>query len=145
MIKYVASLFIVFVLCQASLFAQSMQYENQIIEKIDVVVEQLPSGADFDTAAVLARIKTHAGDMFAHITFDSDLKALAQEFDRVIPKLESINGKLYITLRIWPKPMIRTITWGAMSGSKRNIYRKSWAFLPERSLTGSPSTRRSIS
>ena len=79
-----------------------MHYENQIIEKIDLVVERLPSGADFDQAAVLARIKTRAGDMFSHATPDSDLKTLAQDFDRVIPKLESVNGKLYITLRIWP-------------------------------------------
>lgn len=95
----------------APLAAQIMQYENQLIEKVDVVVENLPSGANFDNAAVLARIKTRAGEIFSHSTFDNDLKTLAQDFDRVIPKLESINGKLYITLRIWPKPMIRCIVW----------------------------------
>lgn len=111
MIKHIVSLFFFVAVCQASLYAQTMHYENQVIEKLDVVVEQLPSGADCDRAAILARIKTRAGDVFSHATFDSDLKTLARDFDRAIPKLESINGKLYITLRIWPKPMIRTITW----------------------------------
>lgn len=107
-----------------------MHYENQIIEKIDLVVERLPSGADFDQAAVLARIKTRAGDMFSHATFDSDLKTLAQDFDRVIPKLESVNGKLYITLRIWPKPTIRTLTWAGNERVKTKYLQKELGIAP---------------
>lgn len=103
--------FVVICLHWAALEGQSIQYENQVIEKIDVVVENLPSGSNFDCKAVLSRIKTHKGDMFSHTDFDNDLKTLAKEFDRVIPKLESINGKMYITLKIWPKPTIRSITF----------------------------------
>jgi outer membrane protein insertion porin family len=88
-----------------------MQYENQVIEKIDISVENLASGANFDNRSVLQRLKTREGDMFSHIDFDNDLKMLAQDFDRVIPQLESINGKLYIALRIWPKPIIRGINY----------------------------------
>jgi outer membrane protein insertion porin family len=94
-----------------NLEAQAIQYENQVIEKIDVEVQNLPSGANFDTKAVLSRIKTRQGDMFSHTDFDNDLKILAKEFDRVIPNLDSINGKMYITLQIWPKPIIRSIAF----------------------------------
>lgn len=99
-------------------FAQSMQYENQVIEKIDVLVENLPSGANFDKNAVLHRIKTRAGDMFSHVDFDNDLKTLANDFDQVVPRLEIINGKLYITLRIWPKPTIRSINYSGNASIK---------------------------
>jgi len=95
----------------ASLGAQTMHYENQVIEKIDIVIENLPSGTNFDVNAVLSRIKTRQGDVFSHIDFDNDLKTLAKEFDRVMPRLESMNGRMYITLRIWPKPTIRTIQY----------------------------------
>ncbi len=91
--------------------AQVMPYENQVIENIDVVIENLSAGANFDVNAVLSRIKTRKGDMFSHIDFDNDLKTLARDFDRVIPKFEIVNEKMYITLRIWPKPMIRSINW----------------------------------
>lgn len=117
---YTAFLTFLFMLCAFfnEMHAQSMQYENQVIEKVDVVIENLPSGANFDTHAVLHRIKTRAGDMFSHIDFDNDLKTLAQDFDRVIPKLESYNDKLYITLKIWPKPTIRSITYTGNEGIK---------------------------
>ncbi|MCE5315809.1 MAG: outer membrane protein assembly factor BamA [Parachlamydia sp.] len=130
MIKYIVSFLFLFALCQASLQAQTMHYENQVIEKLDVVVEQLPTGADFDRAGVQARIKTRAGDVFSHATFDSDLKTLAKEFDRVVPKLESINGKLYITLRIWPKPMIRTINWNGNERIKTKYLLKELGISP---------------
>lgn len=99
-------------------FAQSMQYENQVIEKIDIFVENLPSGANFDKEAVLHRMKTRAGDMFSHVDFDNDLKTLANDFDQVIPRLETINGNLYITLRIWPKPTIRSINYSGNENIK---------------------------
>ena len=104
--------------------AQSMQYENQFIEKIDVRIENLPSGSNFDSQAVLLRMKTKAEDLFSHIDFDNDLKTLAGEFDRVIPHLESINGKLYITLHIWPKPTIRGITYTGNAGIKDSRLQK---------------------
>ena len=95
----------------ASAFGQSLQYENQIIEKIEIVGVNLPAGVSFDNAAVTSRIKTRKGDLFSQNEFDNDLKILAKEFDRVEPSLRMVDGKLIITLKIWPKPTIRTITW----------------------------------
>src|SRR5271155_5648400 len=100
-----------FVVHSSILYAQATQYENQLIEKIEVVVENLPETANFDTNAVLKRIKTKAGEFFSQHEFDNDLKALALEFERVIPEIEIADGKLYITLKIWPKPTIRSINW----------------------------------
>jgi outer membrane protein insertion porin family len=100
-----------FVFVAPSLQAQVIQHENQVIEKIEVEVENLPSDSNFDRQAVLSRIKTQQGVMFCHADFDADLKTLAKEFDRVIPRLESIDGNLYITLRIWPKPTIRMLSF----------------------------------
>src|SRR3984957_9876322 len=99
-----------------SLQAQVIQYENQVIEKIEVEVENVPSDSNFDKQAVLSRIKTQQGVLFSHADFDADLKNLAKEFDRVIPRLESVEGNLYITLKIWPKPTIRTLCF---EGNKR--------------------------
>lgn len=90
---------------------QTIQYENQVIDKIEVEVQNLPAGSNFDMKAVLSRIKTKQGDIFSHTDFDNDLKTLAKEFDHVVPKLESIRGRMVITLKIWPKPTIRTITF----------------------------------
>ena len=105
-------IFTLIILCFSYLgFTQSTQFENQIIEKLTVDIVNLPSGTDFDMTSVTSRIKTHEGDLFSQTDFDNDLKTLAQEFDRVEPLLTSSDDKLFITLKIWPKPTIRSITW----------------------------------
>lgn len=91
------------------LFGQSTQYENQPIEKIEILV--LPENAGFDPNAIKTRIKTREGDLFSQLEFDNDLKALAQDFDRIEPSLTSVNGKMTITLQLWTKPTIRSIIW----------------------------------
>lgn len=100
-----------FCLCFGTLFGQSLQYENQIIENIEIEMMTLAPGVCADSSNVTSRIKTRKGDIFSQIDFDNDLKTLAIEFDRVEPALNFIDDKLYITLKIWPKPIIRTICW----------------------------------
>lgn len=97
--------------CYTQLNAQTIHYENHLIERVDIEIQNLPAGANFDTHAVQMRMTTRAGNMFSHADFDNDLKNLAKEFDRVIPKIEERNNKLLITLKIWPKPIIRSISW----------------------------------
>lgn len=109
--------------------AQSIHYENQVIEKIEIVVENL-CGGSFDTASILSRIKTRQGDMFSHVDFDNDLKTLAKEFDRVLPFFETLNGKMYITLRIWPKPTIRNITYCGNTRIKSKELQKELGITP---------------
>lgn len=97
--------------CTANAFAEDMQYDNQIIEHIEVVIMNQPEGSPCDAGAIIARIKSREASQFCQSEFDNDLKILSQDFDRVDPTLDCIDGKIFITLKIWPKPTIRTITW----------------------------------
>lgn len=93
----------------SGLYGQSTQYENQIIDKIDVTLVNVPTNSEADVAAVRARMKTKTGAHFSQTDFDNDLKRLVTDFDHVEPKLETEDGKLSINLKVWPKPIIRTI------------------------------------
>lgn len=93
------------------LFGEPLQYERQIVEKIDIEMINIPEGESCDSSGILARIKTQKGRLFSQTDFDNDLKNLVQEYDRVEPVLNSIDNKLYITLAISPRPTIRSITW----------------------------------
>lgn len=90
--------------------AVTMQYENLVVDKI-IVNMNGPLGASYDSQAVTSRLKTREANFFSQNDFDSDLKLLAQEFDRVDPELSVVDNKLLITLKIFPRPIIRTITW----------------------------------
>lgn len=100
-----------FILFSSSAFGQLFQYEQFIVEKIDIAVMNPPSGSTFNPSAVISRIKTKEGDIFSQGDFDSDLKTLAQEYDRVEPSIEVVDQKVFIRLKIWLKPHIRTIRW----------------------------------
>ncbi|HSX03713.1 MAG TPA: outer membrane protein assembly factor BamA [Rhabdochlamydiaceae bacterium] len=86
-------------------------YEQQPIAKIDVIVENLPPGSTFDSKMVLSKLKSREGDPFSQVTFDSDLKTLAEEYDRIEPHIEVYNQQVYITLRIYLRPVIQNIHW----------------------------------
>ena len=105
------SLFFLFCLSIGHLSAVVLQYENQYIEKIEIESANLCEGKIFDSEGIKNRIKTKEGNFFSQIEFDNDLKSLVNEFDTVEPVIFSTDEKLYITLKIWPKPTIRTITW----------------------------------
>lgn len=88
----------------------SVQYENQVIQKIDVEIVS-STNTEKDSAAVLARIKTKEGEFFSQTIFDNDLKVLVKDFDRVEPTLNTADGRIFLTLKVWPKPRIRAIRW----------------------------------
>lgn len=94
-----------------SLYGEILQYENQLIEKIDVEVANQPEGESFDPCSVTARMKTRQGALFSQTDFDNDLKNLVQEYDQIDPCINSVDDKIYISLKIWPKPTIRLINW----------------------------------
>lgn len=109
--KYILHITVTFLMLLSSfLGAESFQYENMVVERIDIQIVNQP-GSCADSNAIMARIKTRAGDFFSQSDFDSDLKRLVAEFDRVDPFVEMVNDKLHIILKIWPRPLIRTITW----------------------------------
>jgi outer membrane protein insertion porin family len=92
------------------LFGQS-KVENQIVGKLDIVIATESLGASRTGEMIKARLKTREGDIFSQTAFDNDLKMLIQDYDRVEPFVELSEGKIYITLKIWAKPTIRTIRW----------------------------------
>ncbi len=94
-----------------SLFAEGQQYENQLIETIEVVVEGNVTNPEHQEKLVRSRIKIHENDRFSQAEFDQDLKVLTQEFDRIEPWIGTSNGKMNISLHVWPKPVIRVINW----------------------------------
>src|SRR5579883_2464937 len=86
-------------------------FENKTVSSLDIVVENLPPGATFDQNAVLAKLKTKPGDPFSQATFDSDLKTLSEEYDRVEPSIDVVHGEICIRIAVWPRPKISRIAW----------------------------------
>lgn len=83
----------------------------QQVEQLDVEIMNLPSGSTFDANAIKRRMKTKTGGLFSQTDFDSDLKTLIQDYDRVEPIVQLNENKISITLKLWTKPVIRSIYW----------------------------------
>lgn len=84
-------------------------YEEKKVSKIQVEIESPDPSISFDQKPVLSRLKTKEGDQFSQLTFDNDLKALADEYDRVQPSLEVTGDEVQIIIRIAPRPVIHEI------------------------------------
>jgi outer membrane protein insertion porin family len=115
---------------QAEMPLPSEAYEHMSVGNIEIMVEHLPPNASFDSKTVLNKLKTKVGDPFSQSTFDDDLKALSEEYDRVEPSFEIHNQQLYITLKIWPRPTIRTIKWEGNSHIKTKTLQKELGIKP---------------
>ncbi|MCB1081966.1 MAG: outer membrane protein assembly factor BamA, partial [Chlamydiia bacterium] len=89
----------------------SEAYENKRVGKITVIMENLPRGATFNQERVLSKLRTKQGDPFSELTFDQDLKTLSEEYDKAVPVFETDQGEVNITIKLWQKPIIRSITW----------------------------------
>lgn len=113
-------LFLFFVLF-AFPFVAEAQYEQMRVVRIDIVPENLPDETPFNPANVRTRMRTKIGSYFSQNEFDNDLKSLAQEYDRIEPRIEVINNEIQITLQIWLKPTIRCIEF---SGNERYSSKK---------------------
>ncbi|MBA3957726.1 MAG: outer membrane protein assembly factor BamA [Parachlamydiaceae bacterium] len=105
---FLSLIFIQFATPCSFLHSEIVECENQEIERIEIITN---ASATCDIAPILARMQCQEGSPFSQTDFDSDLKRLAGDFDRIDPKVECINGKVYITLTIYPKPFIRSIQW----------------------------------
>jgi outer membrane protein insertion porin family len=99
-------------------------FENKKIAHIDIQAENLPPNASFDPKTALSRLKTKVGDPFSQMTFDEDLKTLSNEYDRVEPIVQVNNGEVYLTIKVWPRPTIRTIKWTGNTHIKSRTLQK---------------------
>jgi outer membrane protein insertion porin family len=86
-----------------------VQYENQIVDTFDISVLGADSGAGYHENSIRDRMKTREGQPFSQVEFDRDLKALSGDYDRIAPDLGIVDGKLHISLELWPKPAIRQV------------------------------------
>jgi len=110
-----SSLLFAFMLLTLSCFSRALQgevlqYENQVIQQVNLVVHSR-AGTVSDTGAIVARLRSQQGGIFSQASFDEDLKTLAQDYDRVDPLVEVIEQQLIVSIHLWPKPVIRTIQW----------------------------------
>ncbi|MDR3624815.1 MAG: outer membrane protein assembly factor BamA [Chlamydiales bacterium] len=81
------------------------------VAKMDIVIKKATPHSSVDAGNLVKQLKTREGAPFSQVDFDCDLKMLANECDHVIPHLEFKEGKAYIILDIYPKLVIRSITW----------------------------------
>jgi outer membrane protein insertion porin family len=105
-------------------------FEDRKIANIDIQAENLPPNASFDPKTVISRLKTKVGDPFSQMTFDTDLKTLSNEYDRVEPNIEVHNGEVYLTIKVWPRPNIRTIKWHGNTHIKTKTLQKELGIKP---------------
>lgn len=98
--------------------------ENRPVSHIEISIENLPPSSSFDPKAILTRMKTKVGDPFSQSVFDTDLKMLADEYDRVEPSIEETNGEVYIHIRLWPRPVIRSLLWEGNDSMKTKKLQK---------------------
>lgn len=113
------SQFLFSVICALPQFMMAIdaQYENRVVEAIHI---EWVNAEDVGSNQVLSRIKTAPGCLFSQTDFDNDLKTLALEYDHVDPRIDAIDGRLDITLKVWPKPVIRCIQWEGIDKVARN-------------------------
>lgn len=116
-------------------------YESRQVERIDIHAENLPSGTSFDARPVLERLQTKVGNPFSQLVFDSDLKALSANYDRIEPQIDVRDGEVFITIKVWLRPTIRKITWQGNAHIKNSTLRKSSGSNLPRLTTASSSIR----
>lgn len=83
-------------------------FDEKKVGHIEIVIDSPDAG---DTTPVLSRMKTREGEDFSQFTFDNDLKALSEEYERVEPTVQLKSGQVYITVHVQPRPIIHNIEW----------------------------------
>lgn len=95
----------------AALLCSYETYEGKKISHIDIQVQKWDPTHSPDPSLIEKQMKTREGESFSQLTFDADLKKLADDFDRVEPSIHVENGELVLVLKIWPKPILHQILW----------------------------------
>jgi outer membrane protein insertion porin family len=98
-------------------------YDEKRVSHIEIIVDA-PGETGLDPKPILSRMKTQEGDDFSQLTFDNDLKTLADEYDRVEPMLKLKDGQVSIVIHITPKPIIHQIQWSGNEQFKTSSLQK---------------------
>lgn len=107
-----------------------INYENQLIHEIHIDFMNVSGDAPEDPAALLSRLNTKKGEYFSQEKFDQDLKQLNRDFDRVDPIVQSVEGQITITLKIWLRPVIRSICFQGNQSMDRSTLLKELGIAP---------------
>lgn len=111
--------------------AQVEMIENKKVAKIDISMETLARGETFDPQVIRSKLRTKVGEPFSQRTFDHDLKALTDEYERVDPYVQVKDGEIYIKLLIWEKPFIRKIKWNGNTKMKTKTLQSELGIKPD--------------
>lgn len=84
-------------------------YEDKKVSQIEIVYDCNDPDAAFDEKIILSRLRTKKGDEFSQLTFDSDLKSLSEQYERVEPVITLKDGQIVIAIHVAPKPLIHQI------------------------------------
>jgi len=91
-------------------------YDDKKVSRIEIVIDSADPSAGFDPKPLLSQMKTKEGDEFSQLTFDNDLKALSDQYDRVDPSIQLRDGQVVISIHVTAKPVIHSIEF---SGNKK--------------------------
>lgn len=95
----------------ADLSGTTLDDEQRLVGNIEILFADREETTSSLRQKILARMKTIEGRYFSQLDFDQDLKTLVRDYDHVEPVLRRENNRIHLTLRIWPKPVIRCISW----------------------------------
>lgn len=110
--------------------SSTIVFEECRIADIDLQVEDLSANTSFNPQIVLSKLKSKVGNVFSQADFDADLKTLVAEYDRVEPSIQVQDQQVYITLKMWPRPKVRSITWHGNKKIKTTVLQKELGFKP---------------
>lgn len=99
-------------------------YDQKKVANISLSMENLQRGGTFNQDRLLSKLRTKTGDPFSQNVFDQDLKTLSETYDRVESNIETHGGEVYITLKIWQNPIIRSILWHGNSKVRTGILQR---------------------
>jgi outer membrane protein insertion porin family len=110
--------------------AQVQQYSDMPVGGIDFVLDT-PEGGVADQRALRAQMKTKVDARFSQLEFDDDLKRLSEDYDRVEPTLDVHQGKIYLTIKLAPRPTVNEVIFEGNERISTKKLRKELALKPD--------------
>lgn len=105
--------------------------ERKNVANIDIIIETQSKQSSITPQTIQSQLTTKVGDPFSQKSFDYDLKKLSDQFDRVDPYVQVRSGQVYITLRLYEKPIIRNIVFDGNSHVKTKTLQKELGIEPQ--------------
>lgn len=92
-----------------ALFGADASVDVEEVAQIKVELETPRKTETFSPSSVTKTLETRVGEPFSPYVFDQDLKNLSENFDRIDPQVTHRDGRVYIVIKVWDKPMITSI------------------------------------